>query len=46
MKNSNHPFHLVDYRPWPLTGAIGVIVLVTGIVKRIGIRLAQIDNEN
>jgi cytochrome c oxidase subunit 3 len=33
MKNSNHPFHLVDYRPWPLTGAIGVIVLVTGIVK-------------
>lgn len=31
--NFNHPFHLVDYRPWPLTGAIGVIVLVTGIVK-------------
>lgn len=29
----NHPFHLVDYRPWPLTGAIGVITLVTGIVK-------------
>lgn len=34
MKTSfNHPFHLVDYSPWPLTGAIGVIVLVTGIVK-------------
>lgn len=31
--NFNHPFHLVDYRPWPLTGAIGVIILVTGIVK-------------
>lgn len=31
--NFNHPFHLVDYRPWPLTGAIGVIVLVSGIVK-------------
>lgn len=31
--HSNHPFHLVDYRPWPLTGAIGVITLVTGIVK-------------
>lgn len=29
----NHPFHLVDYRPWPLTGAIGVITLVTGIIK-------------
>lgn len=31
--NFNHPFHLVDYRPWPLTGAIGVLTLVTGIVK-------------
>nr|YP_010329907.1 cytochrome c oxidase subunit III [Cucullia pustulata]UNP54657.1 cytochrome c oxidase subunit 3 [Cucullia pustulata] len=34
MKNNfNHPFHLVDYSPWPLTGAIGVMVLVTGMVK-------------
>lgn len=34
MKNHfNHPYHLVDYRPWPLTGAIGVLTLVTGIVK-------------
>nr|YP_009434367.1 cytochrome c oxidase subunit III [Athetis lepigone]ATE89008.1 cytochrome c oxidase subunit III [Athetis lepigone]ATE89021.1 cytochrome c oxidase subunit III [Athetis lepigone]ATE89034.1 cytochrome c oxidase subunit III [Athetis lepigone]ATE89047.1 cytochrome c oxidase subunit III [Athetis lepigone]ATE89060.1 cytochrome c oxidase subunit III [Athetis lepigone] len=31
--NFNHPFHLVDYSPWPLTGAIGVLVLVTGMVK-------------
>lgn len=31
--NFNHPFHLVDYRPWPLTGAIGTITLVAGIVK-------------
>lgn len=29
----NHPYHLVDYRPWPLTGAIGVLTLVTGIIK-------------
>nr|YP_010463336.1 cytochrome c oxidase subunit III [Rusicada privata]UUJ37864.1 cytochrome c oxidase subunit 3 [Rusicada privata]WCO87237.1 cytochrome c oxidase subunit 3 [Rusicada privata] len=29
----NHPFHLVDYSPWPLTGAIGVMTLVTGLVK-------------
>nr|YP_011017103.1 cytochrome c oxidase subunit III [Teliphasa nubilosa]WQB62461.1 cytochrome c oxidase subunit III [Teliphasa nubilosa] len=29
----NHPFHLVDYSPWPLTGAIGVMTLVTGMVK-------------
>nr|YP_009740490.1 cytochrome c oxidase subunit 3 [Athetis pallidipennis]QID03229.1 cytochrome c oxidase subunit 3 [Athetis pallidipennis] len=31
--NFNHPFHLVDYSPWPLTGAIGVLVLVTGMIK-------------
>nr|ARI46957.1 cytochrome oxidase subunit III [Kunugia undans] len=33
MANYNHPFHLVDYSPWPLTGAIGVMTLVTGMVK-------------
>lgn len=35
MKNNfnYHPYHLVDYRPWPLTGAIGVLTLVTGLVK-------------
>nr|YP_009310610.1 cytochrome c oxidase subunit III [Euthrix laeta]AOT80821.1 cytochrome c oxidase subunit III [Euthrix laeta] len=31
--HSNHPFHLVDYSPWPLTGAIGVMTLVTGMIK-------------
>nr|WMQ77915.1 cytochrome c oxidase subunit III [Kamalia tattakana] len=29
----NHPFHLVDYSPWPLTGAIGVMTLTTGMIK-------------
>lgn len=29
----NHSFHLVDQRPWPLTGAIGALSLTTGIVK-------------
>lgn len=29
----NHPFHLVDKRPWPVVGAFGVITLVTGIAK-------------
>nr|YP_009261602.1 cytochrome c oxidase subunit III [Evergestis junctalis]AKJ25902.1 cytochrome c oxidase subunit III [Evergestis junctalis] len=34
MKNHfNHPYHLVDYSPWPLTGAIGVLILVTGMIK-------------
>nr|YP_010718922.1 cytochrome c oxidase subunit III [Parnassius szechenyii]WDQ44525.1 cytochrome c oxidase subunit III [Parnassius szechenyii] len=31
--NHNHPYHLVDYSPWPLTGAIGVMTLVTGMIK-------------
>lgn len=29
----NHPFHLVDYSPWPLTGALGTITTVTGLVQ-------------
>nr|UYA97829.1 cytochrome c oxidase subunit III [Megacopta lobata] len=28
----NHPFHLVDYSPWPLTGAIGAMTTTTGMV--------------
>nr|YP_010868909.1 cytochrome c oxidase subunit III [Hilara brevispina]WGU46325.1 cytochrome c oxidase subunit 3 [Hilara brevispina] len=31
--HSNHPFHLVDYSPWPLTGAIGAMTTVSGLVK-------------
>nr|YP_008081157.1 cytochrome c oxidase subunit III [Amata formosae]AGH27310.1 cytochrome c oxidase subunit III [Amata formosae] len=31
--NYNHPFHLVDFSPWPLTGAIGVMTLMTGMIK-------------
>lgn len=31
--HSNHPFHLVNYSPWPLTGAIGAITLTAGITK-------------
>nr|QNJ59921.1 cytochrome c oxidase subunit 3 [Amblytropidia mysteca]QNJ59923.1 cytochrome c oxidase subunit 3 [Melanoplus confusus] len=31
--HSNHPFHLVDYSPWPLTGAVGAMVLVSGLAK-------------
>nr|YP_010292342.1 cytochrome c oxidase subunit III [Gonimbrasia tyrrhea]ULO26067.1 cytochrome c oxidase subunit III [Gonimbrasia tyrrhea] len=34
MKNNyNHPYHLVDISPWPLTSAIGVMTLVTGMMK-------------
>nr|YP_010564746.1 cytochrome c oxidase subunit III [Volucella liupanshanensis]UZA61149.1 cytochrome c oxidase subunit III [Volucella liupanshanensis] len=31
--HSNHPFHLVNYSPWPLTSAIGTMTLVSGLVK-------------
>nr|YP_009121997.1 cytochrome c oxidase subunit III [Japonica lutea]AJG01911.1 cytochrome c oxidase subunit III [Japonica lutea] len=31
--NHNHPYHLVDFSPWPLTSAIGSLTLVTGLTK-------------
>nr|YP_010321785.1 cytochrome c oxidase subunit III [Stenochironomus gibbus]UKO32973.1 cytochrome c oxidase subunit III [Stenochironomus gibbus] len=33
MMHSNHPFHLVNYSPWPLTGAIGAMTLTAGLTK-------------
>nr|UXD79082.1 cytochrome c oxidase subunit III [Stolotermes victoriensis] len=30
---NNHPFHLVNQSPWPLTGAIGALVTMTGMIK-------------
>lgn len=30
---SNHSFHLVDKRPWPLTGASAAFIITTGIVR-------------
>nr|UIR97930.1 cytochrome c oxidase subunit 3 [Cyphoderus sp.] len=33
MIKSNHSFHLVDQSPWPLTGALGALMMTTGIVK-------------
>nr|YP_011018081.1 cytochrome c oxidase subunit 3 [Eucosmetus incisus]WQH58279.1 cytochrome c oxidase subunit 3 [Eucosmetus incisus] len=33
MKNiNNHPYHLVDYSPWPITGSIGAMTMTTGMV--------------
>nr|WGO57787.1 cytochrome c oxidase subunit III [Jacobsonina sp.] len=31
--HANHPFHLVDQSPWPLTGAIGAMIMMTGLIK-------------
>nr|UPL65873.1 cytochrome c oxidase subunit III [Thaumastocoris safordi] len=32
MSKNNHPFHLVDYSPWPLTGSIGAMTLTSGMI--------------
>nr|YP_009472887.1 cytochrome c oxidase subunit III [Acanthaspis ruficeps]AST10091.1 cytochrome c oxidase subunit III [Acanthaspis ruficeps] len=31
-KHNNHPYHLVDYSPWPLTGSIGAMTLTSGMI--------------
>nr|YP_214880.1 cytochrome c oxidase subunit III [Nesomachilis australica]AAV50268.1 cytochrome c oxidase subunit III [Nesomachilis australica] len=31
--HANHPYHLVDPSPWPLTGALGALVTVSGLTK-------------
>lgn len=28
-----HPFHMVDQSPWPLTGALGALIITSGTVK-------------
>lgn len=28
-----HPYHIVDQRPWPLTGAVGALIITSGTVK-------------
>nr|YP_010995001.1 cytochrome c oxidase subunit III [Molipteryx fuliginosa]WOZ14009.1 cytochrome c oxidase subunit 3 [Molipteryx fuliginosa] len=30
--HSNHPYHLVNYSPWPLTGSIGAMTVTSGMV--------------
>nr|WRW11490.1 cytochrome c oxidase subunit III [Corythucha ciliata] len=30
MTISNHPYHLVNYSPWPITGSIGAMTLTSG----------------
>nr|ALO76571.1 cytochrome c oxidase subunit 3 [Melyridae sp. 'Dasytidae' GENSP01] len=33
MSNKNHPFHLVDYSPWPLLGALSAMTVMMGMIK-------------
>lgn len=29
----NHPYHLVDFRPWPLLGSLGTFSMIIGLIK-------------
>nr|AXS66255.1 cytochrome c oxidase subunit 3 [Cucujoidea sp. 5 KM-2017] len=31
--SKNHPFHLVDYSPWPLIGAFSAMISMMGLIK-------------
>nr|WGT74400.1 cytochrome c oxidase subunit III [Paduniella sp. LP-2022] len=33
MNKFYHPFHLVNYSPWPLTSALGTMIFMMGMVK-------------
>nr|ALO71132.1 cytochrome c oxidase subunit 3 [Pselaphinae sp. 11 EF-2015] len=33
MMTKNHPFHLVDYSPWPLTSSISAMIMLLGLIK-------------
>lgn len=33
MLNKNHPFHLVDKRPWPLIGSLNIFINFSGFIK-------------
>nr|WIL79815.1 cytochrome c oxidase subunit III [Callimerus nigroapicalis] len=33
MSHKNHPFHLVDYSPWPLLGALSAMTVMMGLIK-------------
>nr|YP_010177447.1 cytochrome c oxidase subunit III [Stenopsyche tienmushanensis]QSQ87272.1 cytochrome c oxidase subunit III [Stenopsyche tienmushanensis]UDU84909.1 cytochrome c oxidase subunit 3 [Stenopsyche tienmushanensis] len=31
--HSNHPFHLVTYSPWPLSGSLGTMIMMMGMIQ-------------
>nr|AFQ62415.1 cytochrome c oxidase subunit III [Meru phyllisae] len=31
--HQSHPYHLVDFSPWPITGALGTMITVSGLIK-------------
>nr|APX40166.1 cytochrome c oxidase subunit 3 [Cryptocephalus moraei] len=33
LTHKNHPFHLVDYSPWPIIGAMGTLTTMVGLIQ-------------
>nr|AXS65845.1 cytochrome c oxidase subunit 3 [Histeroidea sp. 3 KM-2017] len=33
MTAKNHPYHLVDYSPWPILGAMSTMIMMIGLIK-------------
>lgn len=33
MIKHNHPFHIVEIRPWPITTAMGILIITSGIIQ-------------
>nr|YP_010547158.1 cytochrome c oxidase subunit III [Orientabia sinica]UYK52045.1 cytochrome c oxidase subunit III [Orientabia sinica] len=33
MSKHNHPYHLVDYSPWPILGSLSVMIMLMGSIK-------------
>nr|WRK67369.1 cytochrome c oxidase subunit 3 [Semirhynchia dumbrodiana] len=33
MSMQNHPYHLVEHSPWPLTGALAAMITTSGMIK-------------
>nr|AML25661.1 cytochrome c oxidase subunit III [Scolytinae sp. BMNH 1274712] len=33
MSKKNHPYHLVDYSPWPIIGALSTMIMMIGLIK-------------
>ena len=44
MTHKNCPYHLVETRPWPISGSLGVIIRILGLIKWFHSRIA-LDSE-
>nr|AYQ19031.1 cytochrome c oxidase subunit 3 [Amarygmini sp. ACP-2013] len=33
MAHKNHPFHLVEYSPWPILASLSALIVMSGIIK-------------